>query len=50
MANIKETIPFSYNELFQKTQEKFIENGYDVQPVVTHILQKKNLACDGTIV
>ena len=32
MANIKETIPFSYNELFQKTQEKFIENGYDVQP------------------
>lgn len=31
-TTIKETVPFNYNELFQKTQEKFIENGYDVQP------------------
>ena len=32
MATIKQTIPFNYDDLFQKTQEKFIEKGYDIQP------------------
>ncbi len=29
---IKETVPFNYDELFQKTRDKFIERGYDTQP------------------
>lgn len=29
---IKETVPFNYDELFQKTRDKFIEKGYDIQP------------------
>ena len=32
MANIKETVPFNYDELFAKTRDKFIERGYDTQP------------------
>ena len=31
MAKIKETVPFSFDDLYTKTATKFIENGYDVQ-------------------
>ena len=31
-TTIKETVPFNYDELFQKTRDKFIEKGYDIQP------------------
>ncbi len=32
MAKIKETVPFSFDDLYTKTATKFVENGYDVQP------------------
>lgn len=29
---IKETIPFSFDDIYSKVQAKFIDNGYDIQP------------------
>ena len=31
MANIKQTIPFNFDDLYTSVQAKFIENGYDAQ-------------------
>lgn len=31
MAQIKQTLPFNYDEIYTSVQAKFVENGYDVQ-------------------
>ena len=31
MAKIKETVPFSFDDIYTKTAAKFVENGYDIQ-------------------